>query len=229
VQKLFVRDLRDRARIAGAPGEAGSNLEVAITRHRGLVARDGLAQDLGLRAALLASESREARSLLIIEIDARLAHMASIGQNVGYRYCVGEPLPDSGLDESFRVFLERQTEAEEAFVLGDAKPRMALWSRRDPVSLAGALGITDVGWERLAEVFPKVAAMFSDVSGFRYEVEVAEVLGDMAYTLGFERFNGSIGGRPVEDVEVRVTHVYRREHDEWRIVHRHGTSANLAR
>jgi ketosteroid isomerase-like protein len=134
-----------------------------------------------------------------------------------------------GVPESFRAFLERQTEAEEAFVLGDAKPRMALWSRRDPVSLAGALGITDVGWERLAEVFPKVAAMFSDVSGFRYEVEVAEVLGDMAYTLGFERFNGSIGGRPVEDVEVRVTHVYRCEDDEWRIVHRHGTSANLAR
>jgi ketosteroid isomerase-like protein len=131
--------------------------------------------------------------------------------------------------EDFPAFLVRQTAAEEAFVLGDAEPRMALWSRQDPVSLAGALGMVEVGWERLAELFPKVAAMFSEVSGFAYEVEVAEVLGDMAYTLGFERFNGSIGDRPVEDVEVRVTHVYRREHGEWKIVHRHGASANVGR
>ncbi len=38
----------------------------------------------------------------------------------------------------------------------------------------------------------------------------------MAYTLGFERFNASIAGRPV-----RVTHIYRREDGEWKIVHRH--------
>jgi hypothetical protein len=28
----------------------------------------------------------------------------------------------------------------------------------------------------------------------RFEVEVVEVVRDMAYTLGFERFNGSIAG-----------------------------------
>ena len=45
--------------------------------------------------------------------------------------------------------------------------------------------------------------------------------GDMDYTLGFERFNGSIAGRPVEPVLVRVTHIYRREDGAWQIVHRH--------
>ncbi len=45
--------------------------------------------------------------------------------------------------------------------------------------------------------------------------------GGMAYTLGFERFNGSIDGRPVEPVLVRVTHIYRREDGAWKIVHRH--------
>jgi ketosteroid isomerase-like protein len=43
----------------------------------------------------------------------------------------------------------------------------------------------------------------------------------MAYTLGFERFNGSIAGRVVEPVTVRVTHIYRREDGEWKIAHRH--------
>lgn len=59
------------------------------------------------------------------------------------------------------------------------------------------------------------------MSDFRFDVEVVEVSGNMAYTLGFERFNGSIAGRPVEPVTVRVTHIYRREDGEWKIVHRH--------
>jgi ketosteroid isomerase-like protein len=124
--------------------------------------------------------------------------------------------------EEFRAtMLARQIEAEEAFVNGDPGPRMELWSRRDPVTLYGAIGMTESGWGQLSETFRWVASRFSDVSDFRFDVELVEVNGDMAYTLGFERFNGSIAGRPVESVTVRVTHIYRREDGEWKIVHRH--------
>ena len=123
--------------------------------------------------------------------------------------------------------LARQIEAEEAFVLGDPRPRMELWSRRDPVTLFGAIGMSESGWEELSETFPWVASRFSNVSNFRFDVEVVEVSGDMAYTLGFERWDGSIAGRPVEPVTVRVTHIYRREDGEWRIVHRHGDNPDL--
>ena len=68
-----------------------------------------------------------------------------------------------------------------------------------------------------------------EVEGFRRtmlarqtEAEEALVPGDpMAYSLGFERFRASVAGRPVEPVTVRVTHIYRREDGEWKIVHRH--------
>jgi ketosteroid isomerase-like protein len=131
-------------------------------------------------------------------------------------------------DDDFRRFLARQAEAEEAFVLGDAEPRMKLWSRRDPLSLLGAFGMYESGWDRLSETFSWVASTFSNVSDFRWDIEVADVVGDMAYTVGYERFNGSIGGRPAKDIEVRVTHAYRREDGEWKIVHRHGDSADLS-
>ena len=118
--------------------------------------------------------------------------------------------------------LARQAAAEEAFVRGqDARPRMELWSRRDPVTLFGAIGMSESGWNKLGEIFPWVAARFSNVSDFRFDVEVVHVGGDMAYTLGFERFSGSIAGRPVEPVTVRVTHIYRREDGEWKVAHRH--------
>jgi ketosteroid isomerase-like protein len=126
------------------------------------------------------------------------------------------------VEEFRRTILASQTEAEEAFVHGDPGPRMELWSKRDPVTLFGAIGMSESGWDKLSETFPWVASRFSNVSDFRFDVEVVGVSGDMAYTLGFERFNGSIAGRPVEPVTVRVTHIYRREDGEWKIVHRHG-------
>jgi ketosteroid isomerase-like protein len=125
------------------------------------------------------------------------------------------------LDE-FRKFLDRQAEAEAAFHQGDAGPRMELWSHRDPVTLFGAAGMFTSGWAELSELFPRIAARFSDVTNYRYEVQVADVIGEMAYAIGYERFTGSIDGRPVEQVTVRSTHVYRREGGEWKIVHRHG-------
>ena len=126
------------------------------------------------------------------------------------------------VDEFRASMLPRQIEAEEAFVRGDPGPRMELWSRRDPVTLFGAAGMCQSGWEKLGETFPWVASRFGEVSDFRFDVEEVGVSGDMAYTIGFERFNGSIAGRPAEPVLVRVTHVYRREDGEWKIVHRHG-------
>jgi ketosteroid isomerase-like protein len=117
--------------------------------------------------------------------------------------------------------LARHVEAEEAFVHGDPQPRMDLWSKRDPVTLFGAIGMSESGWDKLSETFSWVASRFSDVSDFRFDVEIVEVSGDMAYTLGFERFRASVAGRPVEPVTVRVTHIYRREDREWKIVHRH--------
>jgi ketosteroid isomerase-like protein len=125
-------------------------------------------------------------------------------------------------DEFRSTMLARQIEAEDAFLHGDPRPRMELWSRRDPVTLFGAIGMAESGWEQLSQTFEWVASRFSKVSDFRFDVELVAVSGDMAYTLGFERWQGSIAGRPVAPVTVRVTHIYRREEGEWKVVHRHG-------
>ncbi|MBA2363863.1 MAG: nuclear transport factor 2 family protein, partial [Chloroflexia bacterium] len=43
-----------------------------------------------------------------------------------------------------------------------------------------------------------------------------------AYTCGYERRTVSVDGGPAKPGTLRVTHVYRRENGEWKIVHRHG-------
>ncbi len=131
------------------------------------------------------------------------------------------------LDQFRSKALTRQIQAEEALILGNPEPRMEMWSQRDPVTLFSAGGECLSGWQAISGFFRQLASRFSNGSGFRFDVEAAEVSGDLAYSVGFERYDVSIAGGPVKPVAIRVTHVYRRESGEWKIVHRHGDAAGL--
>ena len=135
------------------------------------------------------------------------------------------------LDDFRGGFLTRQDAAEAAIVQGDVEPRLMLWSRRDPVSLLGAWGPNKTGWSELERIFRWVAQRLGSVhyEDFRFDVEVAEVSSDgqMAYSVGFERFNEVMDDGTRKPWTVRVTHVYRRESGDWKIVHRHGDLAPI--
>jgi ketosteroid isomerase-like protein len=130
------------------------------------------------------------------------------------------------LDE-FQSFLARQEQAEAALLEGDAQPRLSLWSRRKPVSLLGAGLASTSGWDELERTFVGLAARLRERehADFRFDVEIAEVSvdGQMAYAVGFERFNEVLSNGALKPITVRVTHVYRREDGDWRIAHRHGS------
>jgi ketosteroid isomerase-like protein len=114
----------------------------------------------------------------------------------------------------------RQRAAEQAIHNGDAEPRLALWSRTDPVTVFGAKMSTS-GWPDVEQMFRKVASWFSDSKEYEFEVIAAGASGDLAYTVGYERNQVKVDGQP-RTYTLRVTHVYRREDGQWRIVHRHG-------
>jgi ketosteroid isomerase-like protein len=126
------------------------------------------------------------------------------------------------LDDFLAPTLARQAEAERAIHDGDPEPRMRMWSREDPVTLFGASAPATSGWDEVSRIFRGVAAQFSDCTRSDFELVAAGVSGDLAYTVGYEHTALSVGGVPVEPYTLRVTHVYRREGGEWRIVHRHG-------
>jgi ketosteroid isomerase-like protein len=125
-------------------------------------------------------------------------------------------------DDFLATFIPRQVEVEKAIQRGDAEPRLALWARADPVTLFGAWGPCKRGWEDVERTFRWVASRFSDGADYELELVAADVSGDMAYTVGYERTSSSVDGGPVTPNVLRVTHIYRREGGEWRIVHRHG-------
>jgi ketosteroid isomerase-like protein len=116
--------------------------------------------------------------------------------------------------------LPRQLAADRALHDGDPGPRKALWSRRDPVTLLGAALACVTGAEAVHRAFDEVASWFSDCTAFDIEVLAAGASGDLAYTVVFERTECTVSGVS-KRYELRVTHGYRREDGEWRIVHRH--------
>jgi ketosteroid isomerase-like protein len=128
----------------------------------------------------------------------------------------------SDLDDFLATTLDRQIRAEEAVHNGDPGPRLAMWSTKDPVTVFGAVRGAN-GWDEVSQLFGWLGEHFSDRTAFRFELVAAAVSGDLAY----EHTSASWDGVPLEPYTLRVTHAYRREDGEWKIVHRHADSFSV--
>ena len=111
-------------------------------------------------------------------------------------------------------------DAEVALHNGDAGPRRAIWSHDEPVSVLGAWR-NAYGWDQVEALFASLAESFSDCTAYRFELYAYEVVGEAAYTAGFEHTSVSVDGEP-RSYTLRATQVYRREAGEWKVAHRHG-------
>ena len=118
----------------------------------------------------------------------------------------------------------RLRDAETALHNGDPAPRLAIWSTREPVSVLGAAR-SAVGQEAVRDLFRGLGDTFSDCTSYEYEIVAADVVGDMAFTAGYERTQASINGEPRRYV-LRATQIYRREDGEWKVAHRHADTAS---
>jgi len=126
-------------------------------------------------------------------------------------------------DEFIAWTQTRLREAETALHNGDPEPRLELWSSREPVSVLGAWR-SATGQEDVRSLFRALAETFSDCISHVYDLVSADLVGDVAFTAGYERTEASINGERARYV-LRVTQVYRREDGEWKVAHRHGDTA----
>jgi ketosteroid isomerase-like protein len=124
-------------------------------------------------------------------------------------------------DDFLQTVVPQLTEADTALHNGDAGPRLRIWAEDEPLTLFGAAKAA-FGRAEISSVFQWVASRFSDCASFEYEVVAADARGDLGYIVGVEHTTASVGGAPPETYSLRVTTIFRREHGEWRVVHRHG-------
>jgi ketosteroid isomerase-like protein len=94
-------------------------------------------------------------------------------------------------------------------------------SVQNPVTVFGAKVPLRHGWDEVSEVLRWLASRWSKCTDYRFDLVAAGASGDLAYLIGFEHIANSVAGVAVEPYTLRVTHVFRREQDEWKISHRH--------
>ena len=117
--------------------------------------------------------------------------------------------------------LPRMKVADVALHNGDPSERQAMWSHRDPVTLFGA-AFTATGRDEITRVFQTLGTKFSDCRSFDIEVLAADVAGDLGYVVAIERTTASVDGNEPAPYALRVSTIFRREHGEWKVAHRHG-------
>jgi ketosteroid isomerase-like protein len=110
----------------------------------------------------------------------------------------------------------------EAFIRGDPEPQKLLWSHRDDITLANPLGPPAKGYDRVCEVADIAAAQVRDGEGLTLETISFVDTPDLAYEVDIQRGRMKLGDADdMVPVALRVTSIFRREDDGWKIVHRH--------
>jgi ketosteroid isomerase-like protein len=122
-------------------------------------------------------------------------------------------------DEFLGCVASRLKDAEVALHNGDAGPRFTIWSRNDPVTVLGAW-MSGRDYQEVSDIFRQLEDAFSDCTSYSHEIVASDVIGDLAYTVGYEHTRASVNGIP-RQYSLRVTQVYRREAGEWKVAHRH--------
>jgi len=84
-------------------------------------------------------------------------------------------------------------DAEIAVHNGDATARRAIWSRNEPVTVFGALK-TVLGRTEVDGLFSLLEQSFSDCTSYSYDIVAADVIGDIAYTVGYEHTQATVRG-----------------------------------
>jgi ketosteroid isomerase-like protein len=123
-------------------------------------------------------------------------------------------------DPKLAEALERVRLAVAEMGSGNPEPYIACWADSDDATLFGAWGPIDKGFRRLAKTFRWVGSRFRS-GRLVPEHSVVASSGDLAYTVGFERGEMTVDDGPPRLMTIRVTHIYRRFGDTWRLVHRH--------
>ena len=129
------------------------------------------------------------------------------------------------VEEFLAEIMPRLNKAEIALHNGDSGPRIAMWSRNDPITVLGA-AMSGTGWAEIGPMFERLGSAFSNCTSYENQVIAAGASGDLAYIVAFEHTTASIKGAPPDPYVLRATTIFRREDGQWKVVHRHGDPAS---
>src|SRR4051794_19940386 len=129
-------------------------------------------------------------------------------------------------DLSWQAFLVQFEEGINRFINGDP----TLWKQNashcEDATIMGAWGAYEKGWSEVDPRYDWAARRFRE-SGAKVQIEYLSsgVSGNLAYSVTIERSEAPLldQDNPAK-MSFRVTHIFRKEDDTWKLLHRHADS-----
>ncbi len=126
--------------------------------------------------------------------------------------------------------IEAYREALDGFMKGDPGPVTQLFSRRHDVTLANPLGPPRRGPAEVDRAIAEAATYLRDGSVHGFEAVSRYDTPDLGYVVHIERAQARVGdSETMSPIALRVTMIFRREEDAWRVAHRHADPITTAR
>lgn len=125
--------------------------------------------------------------------------------------------------KSFAEFLPRFEQGIDRFLNGDATLWKSNASHEADGTIMGAWGDFERSWAELEPRYDWAAARFEQSGAtVQFQYLAGGVSGELAYTVAIERSTVRIvGQKELAAMSLRVTHLFRKEQGEWKLLHRH--------
>ena len=124
--------------------------------------------------------------------------------------------------ESFSDFLKRRAKASEDFISGRSDSMMAMSSQRDPATFFPIAGCAVSGAERVNDTHRLSARQFSPGGKGRLEILQSGSDVEMGFWAGILHAEVIFKGEQEKvPMKLRITEVFRRSEEGWKLVHRH--------
>jgi ketosteroid isomerase-like protein len=123
---------------------------------------------------------------------------------------------------NFDQVIAQARAALDQIVKGNPEDLKALYSRGEDITVGNPFGGFGHGWDQVVEQVERAASYYRDGETIGFETVTQLVTADLAYTVEIERYKAKVSGRTEpSELALRVTCIYRREGDGWKLLHRH--------
>lgn len=156
---------------------------------------------------------------------SKLEHflMATVGAGLAsltLACATDNPSQSMSTDQTLDMLIRRSKESNAALMRGDIESYKSLLSIAQSFTFMSPFGGKPSRGALTNEALERMGKFFKNGS-FEQELVHAYGTGDMAVLAIIERSRVEVGGLPSQDWALRVTLVYQRDGNEWRLVHRH--------
>ena|SRR6185369_6638150 len=122
----------------------------------------------------------------------------------------------------FTEFMRRRELAAKAYVSGNSGPLDKISTHSLPATFFSPKGDFQEGADNVSSTYKSDAGAFDSGNDSEFEILQMAASDGIAFWVGFQRASVKLKGKadPVQ-FNLRITEIFRREGDDWKMVHRH--------